>query len=111
MGSVVKLSLARDGGRTRQTVIPRPMNGGANTLQLEAVLFRVQPSLPTLAKTIVDDPPFAQVVLAPQSCHEHWRLTCHAAIALVVNGKQADWCSDMDSLAGYGASQRLTRKL
>ena len=76
-----------DRGRTGQAVIAQPMNGGTNALQPKAVLFRVQPSVPTLAKAVVGDPPLASVLLGSQACDERRRLACHCAIALVANGK------------------------
>jgi hypothetical protein len=75
-----------DGARTGQAVIAQPMNGGTNALRLKTVLFRVQPSMPTLTKTTVGHPPLAAVLLGSQTCDEPRRLACHRAIAPVANG-------------------------
>ncbi|MFZ0851412.1 MAG: hypothetical protein WAO08_19650 [Hyphomicrobiaceae bacterium] len=87
------------------------MNGGTNALQLKAVLFRVQPSMPTLAKTIVGHPPLAAVLLGSQTCDEPRRLACHCAIAPVANGKRADWRVEQYGPSRHNLSQRLARWL
>jgi hypothetical protein len=100
-----------DGGRTGQAVIAQPMNGGTNALQLKAVSFCVLPSMPTLAKTILGHPPLAAVLLGSQTCDERRRRVCHRAIALVKNGKCADWRFDQHGPTGHSLSQRLARWL
>jgi hypothetical protein len=84
------------------------MNGGTNALQLKTVLFRVHPSMPRLAKTILGHPPLAAVLLGSQTCDERKRLVCHRAIALVKNGKCADWRFDQHGPTGHSLSQRLS---
>ena len=81
------LLLAPDGGRTGQAVIAQPMNYSADMLQLETVSLRGEPSVPTLAKTIIGDPPAAAVSLGSQTGDERRCLACHRAIALVANGQ------------------------
>jgi hypothetical protein len=81
------LLLAPDGGRTGQAVITQPMNYSADMLQLEAISLRGEPSVPTLAKAIIGDPPAAAVSLGPQAGDECRCLACHRAIALVANGQ------------------------
>jgi hypothetical protein len=90
-----------------QAIIAQPMNGGTNALQLKTVLFRVQPSMPPLAKTILGHPPLAAVLLGSQTCGERRRLVCHRAIALVENGKRADWRVEQYGPSRHNLSQRL----